>query len=677
MKQYFFLLLTLTTMASTFLSGAEEPQLKFHPAMRHAVLSKDSRVVEPAHFVDPNKGDDSGEGSKEQPWRTIQASLEKLKPGDTLYLREGRYFENVHCSIVGTPEAPITISGYPGEKAILDGSLPEFQLDPESSWIPGEAPGEFISTRTWRNIRDVLGVFENSHIGLQTYWYREDLIAENELRAGNEENALEIFTYCGPGIFYHKLTGRIHARLAHTKEDRPPLEPYRGPTDPRAVALVVAPFRSVPLFIDQGMHLRFRDLVIRGGGYNSVKLDYAVDLEFEYVTIFGGTYCLRAKSSGPVKMTHCGIYGQIPPWSYMSDNALHTPDPVHYSPFTSGPETKRRNIARLPSHALLVTEGGEESDTFYYPFNNRWEISYCEFADGHDGVYLNGRNMWIHHCWIDNMQDDATYISSPTPGVCDDVHFSRNYISKAKTPIGAHTRGGPGGEIYVYGNVIDMRFLLADYRPSTDMPEGRIISGASLFSPHGVKLTGIENITFAYNTALIPSIRSGYAGRTYLSLTSDTFRTSVNSIYVYFGGLDGVGPDSRPPLGASLIDGNLHWSAEVTDAEGVAWLEIIRNSVKSKENVEKFNGLPWDGRGIFADPRFLSADLGAKDDLDLHLKPGSAAAKLAVEFSKADALRDFSIGPASGAFQEGESQLAVGINGRVQAGVRPKSPLQP
>lgn len=679
------MLFSLLTMAMR----AETPPILSHPPLRVPVTKSDRPMADgPAYFVDAAKGSDEADGSRDQPWKTIQSALTRLKPGDTLYLREGVYFENVICSMAGEKGKPITVRAYPGERVILDGSLPEFQRTPGTAWRKGEAPGEYVSARTYPNLRDVVGIFADSNVGLQTYWYREDLISQNELKADTPELAKSVFTYCGPGMFYDKMTGRIHVRLAPTHQNREPLQDYRGESDPSKVPLAIAPFRSTPLHVDQGMHLRFQDLIIRGGGYRTVRLDFAVDLEFDYVTVFGGTYGIHSKGSGPVRITNCGIYGQIPPWSYMSDNALHTPGPQGYAPFGESSDSRGRNISRLPSHALLVTEGAEESDVFYYPFNNRWEISRSEFADGHDGVYLTGRDMWMHHCWIDSMQDDATYISSPTPGISDEVHLSRNYISKCKTAFGAHTRGGPEGNIYLYGNVVDMRHLIADTRPSAEKPGGRVIHGAAMFTPHGARFLHVENITFAYNTAMLPGIRGAYAGRSYLAVSADTVRNSFNSLYVYLDKIPGafssrksaveatkgmrtdLGPDSRPPKGPINMDGNLHWFAGVSKEEGEAWLDRIRHSSKSEMNVNEFGRELWDKHGIFADPEFVRFSPDPETRLDPRLNASSPARKLAVPFPGEKHLRGDVIGPAAGAWQAGLPDLRVGIGGRIQAGDR-------
>ena len=44
--------------------------------------------------------------------------------------------------------------------------------------------------------------------------------------------------YCGPGVWYDRETGRIHARLSHTNSPAP-VANYRGETDPRKLPLVL------------------------------------------------------------------------------------------------------------------------------------------------------------------------------------------------------------------------------------------------------------------------------------------------------------------------------------------------------------------------------------------------------------------------------------------------------
>ncbi|NWG32627.1 MAG: right-handed parallel beta-helix repeat-containing protein [Rhodocyclaceae bacterium] len=75
-----------------------------------------------AYFVSPN-GNNSNDGSIGKPWQSINYALGKIFPGDTIYLREGTYFELVNNFVRdGEPNKWITIRNYPNEKPILSGN---------------------------------------------------------------------------------------------------------------------------------------------------------------------------------------------------------------------------------------------------------------------------------------------------------------------------------------------------------------------------------------------------------------------------------------------------------------------------------------------------------------------------------------------------------------------------
>jgi hypothetical protein len=423
------------------------PHAEAAPAfLSHAPLrplpqpSKRPMANGPAKFVDAARGKDSNDGSSQHPWKTINYALKQLNPGDTLYLRGGEYFENVYCAIAGTQEKPITIRSYPGELAVIDGGIPEFQTNAAKAWepAPGGVPGEYRSTKSYKNIRDVAGLFGDSDIGLQTYWYRMDLQSQNEQWIPNKETFVDP-VYCGPGLFYDKQSGYIYARLAHTKLEFPAsvnykLDQYQGETDPRKLPLVVAPYDSLPLFLDQAMHVRFQDLAIRGGGKMTVRLNTAIDIAFDRCTIYAGNYGIWAKGTGPLKMTNCGVYGMIAPWMFREENVLYSYSAKVYPPFINGEATPERagstkpapaqvtrHISRMPTHAVLVTEGFNEFETFAYPFNHDWDISNCAFTEGHDGVYLSGRDIYFHHNLVDNMrmmQSTFQRLRPTSPMVC-------------------------------------------------------------------------------------------------------------------------------------------------------------------------------------------------------------------------------------------------------------------
>ena len=88
-----------------------------------------------AEFFTAPGGNDSNPGTLDRPFATIQHGIKQLSAGDTLYLRGGRYREQVAATgLRGTEPAPICLRSYPGETAVIDGTEPIGQLA-DGSWI--------------------------------------------------------------------------------------------------------------------------------------------------------------------------------------------------------------------------------------------------------------------------------------------------------------------------------------------------------------------------------------------------------------------------------------------------------------------------------------------------------------------------------------------------------------
>jgi hypothetical protein len=72
-------------------------------------------------FVSPD-GSANNDGSQEKPWSLehVLDQPEALKPGDTVWIRGGKYDGKFSCSIKGEEGKPIILRAYPGERAILE-----------------------------------------------------------------------------------------------------------------------------------------------------------------------------------------------------------------------------------------------------------------------------------------------------------------------------------------------------------------------------------------------------------------------------------------------------------------------------------------------------------------------------------------------------------------------------
>lgn len=64
--------------------------------------------------------------SPSAPWRSLNQSVSRLKPGDTLVVREGLYAEQVTLTNSGTDAQPITIVAHSDETPIIDGATLSF-----------------------------------------------------------------------------------------------------------------------------------------------------------------------------------------------------------------------------------------------------------------------------------------------------------------------------------------------------------------------------------------------------------------------------------------------------------------------------------------------------------------------------------------------------------------------
>ncbi|MBM4049915.1 MAG: hypothetical protein FJ279_32870, partial [Planctomycetes bacterium] len=86
-----------------------------------AAASSDLAAAE--YFV-ARSGNDGGDGlSEKTAFATVAKGVAALKPGDTLTILPGMYFESVSARISGKPEAPITIRAKRPGTALLRGDV--------------------------------------------------------------------------------------------------------------------------------------------------------------------------------------------------------------------------------------------------------------------------------------------------------------------------------------------------------------------------------------------------------------------------------------------------------------------------------------------------------------------------------------------------------------------------
>jgi hypothetical protein len=647
------LLVSVSLFRPQIAAAESAARFQSHPPLRQAPAPARRPLAQgPKYFVDAQRGDDAGPGTEQQPWRSLRHAIERLQAGDTLYLRGGTYYETVQVRLAGRPDAAITIASFPGEQAVLDGGLREFFESPEDAWtpFPEGAPAEYRSARRYPNLRHVIGSFGDSMIGLNAYYHAKDLRSQSELVAMAEDKKDILPLYCGPGVWYDPTTGHVHTRLAHT--NLPGVDNYRGKTDPRKLPLVIAPFRSVPLHLDGAEYIRFLDLVIRGAGYETILIEQSSHIEFDNVTAWCGTYGLCGVGVRGLKLYRCGFYGSAPPWATRFEAGLRT-----------YPGRTTRDITRLNTHALLIPDANKEFSVYAYPFNDDWEIAWCDFTDaGSDGLYLGGVNLRFHHNRVENMRDDGIYLSPMYPrhvylrgGAT--VHLYQNIIARCLTALAFGGTEDTQDTIYFYRNVVDLRGPVPTGRPTPEKPQTCGSDTGKVTGDHGSPPW--PSMMTYHNTVVAREAARSYEMWLSRGATKDRPRRFFNNILVHGAAL----PDLHlPDSPFAYLDGNLYWQPGLDAGRQTVYFNKYRASPAFAES-QKAYPPGYEAVSLVADPKFVRGELDPASENDYRLQPDSPAADKGVDIPAdwLDPLRGLDKGrPDIGALPLGAPEFKAG-----------------
>lgn len=599
-------------------SPARETTFPSHPPTR-PLPSASHRPMSggPAVYVDPIRGNDANDGSRTKPWKSLNRAIPRLKPGDTLLLRGGRYYEHVLISVSGTAKKPVTIRSHPGEMAIVDGGIREFFEDPSASWepAPGGAEGEFRSAKTYPGLRDesatgplLAGRFADSMVPLHGYLYRGDLASTNgywSSAAGKTTAELEI--YCGPGIWYNPETERIHIRMAHTnwkflaEDDR-----YRGETDPRKLPLIIAAHaEQSPLSLENASHVRLQDLVVVGAGKRgTVKISGCENIELDGVTVYGGSRAVAVDHTSQFRLVNSACRGIAAPWTY------------------------RGHLKYRSAEARLFSDGGWMSEG-----NSDFELAYSEFTDSVDGVFIgNVARVDFHHNLLDNVSDDGIFLTATTDydgrTHGGNTRVYQNLLSRCLTTFAfgvGHGRqktieGGKqtGAGVWIYRNVFDLRKPVPYHIPTS--PDATEPSHGRVAADHGSPTW--EPMYIYHNTVVVPD--SPWRGYYPMSgaMSGGTTRRVFNNIFAYVVGMPGA--FLEPPLTDFQADGNLHWGFAQGALTGGEFLAKFRSSGLFEQSRKSYPP-GWTTNDRFADPKFAAFSGDWRRPFDLGLRAESPA----------------------------------------------------
>jgi hypothetical protein len=381
-----------------------------------------------AYYVSPN-GSDSNSGTLDSPWQTLEYALGKLSPGDVLNLRGGIYYEHeIKVDLQGTPSAPITIRSYPGERAVIDGGVPDFKNTPNSEW-------ELVDSNThlYRSRRIFLEGFDfvrawlvNDDVQLVEYDSAENLESVNY----GPLNGLESF-YMGPGLQL-RSDGRIYIRLVYNPNDLTdasgnPIAPTPIDINPNHNKLAVS-FSNYVFLLDGASYLRFEDVDFSHAQYILDVRNGSHDI------VLNGCH-LNYGNQGIV------IRDNTPDWGiYNCEFSNGIPDYVYWTDVKNRDQDVTEAYPEFQSAAISGSMQG-----FY--------IHHNLFRNTFDGLKVEDgtTNTRITANVFKRIRDDSINLSK----AISNVEVAHNMLWHVMGGIAILSSDGASGQVYIHHNVID------------------------------------------------------------------------------------------------------------------------------------------------------------------------------------------------------------------------------
>ena len=507
-------------------------------------------------------GDDGNPGSLDQPYATVNHALSTLKPGDTLFLRGGTYYEEVEATVSGTAGQGITIAGYDGEQAVIDSGLPEFRAAGNSDWeLVDAGRGEYRSKSSCREktiFAYVTGIagYENERVALVPYEDVKHFRATTDSYGGASSDF-----YVGPGAM--EIAGRCHVRLAKTAAMRNAEARYGKVfagenANPGAYGIILS--QATNTLTVSGAYLTFKDIIFNQAKRTILLEPGAQYVRFEGITAWLGASTIQTYSSAVHHITITGsrILGDAPYWIFWSD----------------------MKDAPRPANLLRSTSIGLKGGT------HDWEIERSLIrGSGQDLIGTNNgeHRIFVHHNRIENCGDDAFEIEGKAEnGGRDDIghiQIYENYISNClvAVAVGQDTKKMTGPLLF-YRNVVA---LLRDHPVNRKAGINKWNGGGQFGYNRMFKQAGSDyaarNVHYYNNTLVMLNAEKGITP-TPTHPDGSTFANNIvamvndEAVEEYNMGSD------------QLIDGNLYWQANALDDEP---LVSGKNSVAELDGIEQ------------------------------------------------------------------------------------------
>jgi hypothetical protein len=612
-------------------------------------------------------------GTEQDPFTSVKDGISAAQSGGTVHLHAGHYVESVRLQqIAGQESHRILVQPFGDGAVFIDSMLPEFlnPTEPDERWDPVTAPnGEFHGEYVWQKQYPAPGIDltrrgvgggalleESVHVRLVSYSQLIDLLAENQVwpdtkpgpADGNrvwrlddapEANGTYIpetrdgrfhrrpSVYMGPGVWFDERSSerRVHIRLAPTNNNIPGWEDYEaGETDPNNIRLALCRDEDYAIFATNCHHITFRNLELRYGNPDTVRLNTCSDISFDHCRIRSGTRAFMFLTGNAadswnedIRIEHCVIDGGIPTWFFRSDRK----DEYRMGPTDKDVAVQSETMRnRLGASTSGVQIAGSSR-------NKRVTVHHCEIFNAHDS-YIFGDEMEFHHNWVHNLNDDGIALSADADTRNAKIYC--NVVTQTLTAL-SFASNRAVGPVYIVGNLFDLRRPTMGRRPTgedTGVPD-------SLRQGHFFK-DGVDEgvIELSHNTCVVldPGAKgdnlldvtdAGYSYFINIGLNSDMRRAFNNILVAVYTSPVHVRPIAflAPESFSTESDGNIYFRIPAGDPGSINF----QVRVKIGDEVEESAGYatlgdyrtdqwPPDGTGgyeqssVLTDPRFKSFD---------------------------------------------------------------------
>jgi hypothetical protein len=524
------------------------------------------------HYMSP-AGDDAASGTVDHPWRTLAHAVEQLAPGDTLYLRGGTYLEHdLTIRLKGSAAAPITIQSYPGERAVVEGGLPDFRAAPNAAW-------EVVDRRIqlYRSVRTIVGTRVRA-------WLIDDdrQLVEYDSAANLEATNYDVVDgfkpfYMGPGVQLRD-DGHVYIRLQYNPNDLTDVSgrsiaPTPRDADPNhnRIAIFTAEYL---IALDEVEYLHFKD----------IDFAYAINI-------------IKASNrSHHIELSGCHIryskYGIIVR-DGVNDWAIHDneftnglPDYVYWTDV----KNKETEVAEAyPEFQSDAINGSISGSTIQHNlFRDAFDA--LRMADGAAGVRIT-ENTFVY------IRDDAINLRK---GI-DDVEIAHNLLWHVGSGIANLGSDREAGSVYIHHNIIDNTAYqhggrAGNYR-ANNWPVWTTIDP---FGSHDQE--NKASWWRLYNNTIITR-RSGYprgaAGPT--TVTGSTQKYVYNNIFYVL--------DDRVIYRDDLAAAGSHYDGNVIYRRAPGRTPLFINFGNGRDyaslaDFRKQSGTDWEDNGLELDPGF-------------------------------------------------------------------------